>query len=85
MQSKLLAARSRDGRKNWDEDENFNGLFGCGNRRAPAVSQMSMEHIVYKMWKHKMLRLGDEPIDSDSSEVNLGYFSEESYNYMILI
>jgi hypothetical protein len=24
---------------------------------------MSMEHIVNKMWKHKMLRLGDEPID----------------------
>src|SRR5436309_2841648 len=30
----------------------------CGVR-----SPMSMEHIVNKMWKHKMLRLGHEPID----------------------
>jgi hypothetical protein len=36
MQSKLLAARSRDGRKNWDEDENFNGFRGTEIGVSPA-------------------------------------------------
>jgi hypothetical protein len=63
IQSKLLAALVCDGRKNWDEDGNFNGVPWFGNRREAGGSQMSMEHIVNKMWKHKMLRLGRKPID----------------------
>jgi hypothetical protein len=63
MQSKLLAALGCDGGKNWDEDENFNGFLGCENRSRAGESRMSMEHIVDKVWKHKMLRLGRKPID----------------------
>jgi hypothetical protein len=36
MQSKLLAARSRDGTKNWDADENFNRFRGAEIGRSPA-------------------------------------------------
>jgi hypothetical protein len=63
MQSKLLAASGCDGGKNWDEDENFNGLAGVRESARADAARMSMEHIVNKMWKHKMLRLGGKPID----------------------
>jgi hypothetical protein len=60
---KLLAASGCDAGKNWDEDENFNGFPGFGNRSHAGEPRMSMEHIVNKVWKHKMLRLGRKPID----------------------
>jgi hypothetical protein len=31
--------------------------------RCAGTTRMSMGHIVDKVWKHKMLRLGGEPID----------------------
>ena len=36
--------------------------------RGAGTPRMSMGHIVDKVWKHKMLRLGGEPIDPTASK-----------------
>jgi hypothetical protein len=38
VQSKLLAARACDARKNWDEDEDFNGFLRFGNQPRTGAS-----------------------------------------------
>ena len=55
-------------RKNWDEEQNFNGVCGAEMAQCAETPRMSMGHIVDKVWKHKMLRLGGEPIDPAASK-----------------
>src|SRR5882757_6141168 len=41
-----------------------------GNGCWRGLREKSMEHNVYKMWKHKMLRLGENPLDLRCPQVN---------------